>query len=119
MNIFTAIWHYIESVFKGLAGQALQSAKDFVVNFIKTDLGQDALAAVEYAETLANASGPDKQAAARQHLIDLLKQSGKDVANFATSELNWFIETALQALKAGITSATASTGSDNNATPTA
>ncbi|HEY6018473.1 MAG TPA: hypothetical protein VIY48_00800 [Candidatus Paceibacterota bacterium] len=82
------------------SGQA-KTIEGNIEAFVKTDIGELALDAVAYVNTkMPGSPSADKQAAARDKLVSDAKASGKDLSSLATSTLNWFVETALQALLA-------------------
>ena len=72
-----------------------------VTAFVKTDIGQLAVDAVDYVEAkLAGASGAEKRDAAIAKLKEDATAAGKNLSAFAKSTVNWFIETALQSIVA-------------------
>jgi|ERR1700743_527576 len=99
---FMGLGSWFDSVWKGILGQAKASAIAFFKEFVQTDLGKLAVDAVAAADTLVNATGDEKKAAAIAQLIADAGKAGMDLVNFGKSELNFIIETALQAFKAKI-----------------
>ena len=98
-----------ESYFSNIATSIEDAAKpvfsSFLTNFIETDLGKLAVDAVNYAAALPDASGSDKQEAAKTQLLNDAEAAGHDLSTAATSFINFLIETALQATLAGAVAA--------------
>jgi len=90
-----AVAHLFVDVFKGLfstdQGKAIEAG---IVAFIKTDIGQLAVDAVQYASTLIGKSNDQLRAAAVAKLKTDLETAGKDLTAFGESTLNLFIEMA-------------------------
>jgi hypothetical protein len=103
-NIFTAIGGFFVKLFKGIFNS--DEAKTIEANliaFVKTDVGALAIDAVEYVEVaLPNGGSTEKRDAAVAKLKADALTAGKDLSALAVSTLNWFIETALQAVVAKI-----------------
>ena len=104
INSIHAVGDWFKSVFKGILGQAEASAVEFLKEFAKTDLGNLAIDAVSVAENLVNATGDEKRAAAIAQLLTDATKAGIDLVSFGKSEINFIIETALQAFKAKLAS---------------
>lgn len=105
MNPFKAIEQYVVTFAKALVGQIKVKIEDFLKSFSVEDLGRLAIDAVLYAQTLTDASSDEKRTAASEKFVADLKTAGHDVESFGTSLVNFFIESALQAVKSGIASA--------------
>ena len=97
---FSSIFSTLETFFEGFfqdilssdAGKALEGG---IVAFIKTDVGQLALDAIEYASELpAGTSDDELRAAAVAKLKADLVTAGKDITKIGESVLNLFIEAA-------------------------
>jgi len=102
-GVILAVGHWFESFWKGISGQLKASAEDFFMAFVKDDLGQLAIDAVEFiADSMPGATDVEKRNAAVAKFIEDAGKAGKDVTTFAVSTLNWFIETALQAVHSGV-----------------
>ena len=96
---------YFETLGAKLEAYAKTSLSTFLSTFIQTDIGKMALDAVTYAATLVEASGDDKKEAAKTQLLNDAVIAGKDLSTAGSALLNFFIETALQALTAGLIAA--------------
>lgn len=99
-EFLNGIGNYFKNLGLSLFGQLKVSVAQFLNSFIQQDLGKMAIDAVQYAATLTDKSGADKQAAAKQKLTDDLKAAGHDVTQFGESILNFLIESAYQAVLA-------------------
>jgi hypothetical protein len=95
MNV---IVKYLATIGLALIGKLVPSLKSFLVNFIKSDVGNLAKDAVAYSETMTDATGIEKRDAAVAKLKVDLAAAGHDVTEFSASLLNMLIESALQAL---------------------
>lgn len=110
MSIFGAIGHWFEGLWKGISGQLKTSIEQFLKTFVTDDLGKLAVDAVEWVEAgMPGAASTLKRDTAVQMFKQDLMKAGHDLANFAESTLNWFVETALQAVKAEAAKVTAHT----------
>lgn len=100
-TIFGGIGHWFESLWKGISGQLKVSIETFLKSFVEDDLGKLAVDAVNFvsAEGLQDVAARD--AAAAKFVADAIA-AGHDAASFAVSTVNWFIETALQAVKSSV-----------------
>lgn len=100
-TIFGGIGHWLFNLCKALGGQLKIDTETFLKSFVKDDLGKIAIDAANIigAEGLQDVAARD---AAIALFIKDATAAGHDVTTFATSTLNWFIETAVQAIKAEI-----------------
>jgi len=104
MSIFGAIGHWFESLWKGISGQLKTNIEAFLRSFVADDLGALALDAVVFIQSeMPGAADVAKRDAAVAKFVADAATAGHDLATFAVSTLNWFIETELQAMKAGVT----------------
>jgi hypothetical protein len=88
------IAHLFTNIFKGIfSSDQGKQIEDGIVAFIKTDVGQLAVDAVQYASTLVGDSNTLRAAAVAKLEADL-KTAGKDLTAFSESVLNLFIEMA-------------------------
>jgi hypothetical protein len=101
-NPFKVIEGFFVNLFKGIFDSSSAKAIEAnIVTFVKTDVGALAVDAVEYVEAaLPGSSSADKRAAAVAKLKTDAAAAGKDLTSLAESTLNWFVETALQAVLA-------------------
>lgn len=107
MSFFGAVGHWFESLWKGISGQLKTSIETFLQSFVKDDLGALAVDAVNFVQASIPVETDDaKRAAAIAKFVADATTAGHDLSTFAVSLLNWFIETALQAVKAGVVKAT-------------
>jgi hypothetical protein len=91
-----AVAHLFVNVFKGIfstdQGKQIEAG---IVAFVKTDVGQLAVDAVQYASTIGGGQTNDQlRAAAVAKLKQDLVTAGKDLTAFGESVLNLFIEMA-------------------------
>jgi len=103
MNPFKIVLGYLSGVLKALGGQLKVKLIDWLKSYAVDELGILAIDAVNYANTLIGSAGDEKKAAAKSKLLADLKAAGKDVESFSESLLNFLIESALQAVLAGVT----------------
>jgi len=115
MSFFGSVGHWFAGLWKAISGQLQQSLETFLKSFVVDDLGALAVDAVEYVATLdPSMSDADKKAAAiATFKADAIK-AGKDIEAFGESLFNFFIETALQAVKAGLGTAATDVKTDAN-----
>lgn len=98
MAFFGAIGSYFAGLFMAIIGQLGIKTAQFLKDFAEEDLGKSAIDAVEYVEaSIPGAGGVEKRDAAVAKLKTDAAMAGHDITAFATSTLNWLIETALQA----------------------
>lgn len=103
MNIFGAVGHWFAGLWKALSGQLKVDLENFLKSFVKDDLGALAVDAVNFVEAkFQGAASIDKRNEAVDKFKEDLAAAGHDLQDFAGSLLIWFIETALQAVKAGV-----------------
>lgn len=108
MNIGTivkAVGGFFVTLFKGIfTSDEAKVIEGNFIDFVKTDVGKLAVDAVQVVSaTMPQADGVTKRDAAVAQLIADAKAAGKDLTPLATSTLNWFVETALQAVLAHVT----------------
>lgn len=122
-KIFAAIGRGIGGFFKNIfTGDQAKQQEQSIANFVRTDVGQLAVDAVEYVEaSLPGGTGVEKRDAAVAKLKADAASAGKDLSGLALSTLIWFIETALQwvvakglAAAAGLVLAAGSEGEDED-----
>jgi hypothetical protein len=103
MNPFSPVVHYLLNVLKALGGQLAVKTEAFLKQFAVEDVGKLAIDAVTLIQsTMPDVDGPTKRDAAVAQFKADLATAGHDVEKFATSTLNWMIETALQTVIVGI-----------------
>jgi hypothetical protein len=94
-----------------LATDAGTELSSFLSTFAADEIGQLAVAAVNAAEGLIDdatgqaATGAQKLEAAKTQLLNAAEDAGKDLTSEGTSVANFLIETALQAVTAGVVAA--------------
>lgn len=98
-QFFESIGHYLLGIGKAIGAQLKIDTETFLKTFVKDDLGALAVDAVKYVQGLELKDTAARDAAKTQFVADAEK-AGKDLAAFGQSQLNWFIETALQAIEA-------------------
>lgn len=101
-NAFIDFFKMFAGLFRGLLPKDADTKITIgITSFIKTDLGQLAIDAVEYVQAnMPGATGIERRDAAVAKLKTDAATAGKDLSAFAKSTIIWFVETALQALVA-------------------
>lgn len=103
MNPFVEVKDYLFGILKALGGQLKADTIAFLKQFVRDDVGAIVTGVILSVNAqMPGATGADKKAAATEQLLAALSKSGKDAASFATSELNFLLESGLQAVKAGL-----------------
>ncbi len=93
------------SILSTLKTDAEATLAAFLGKFITDDVGKLAVDAVNYAARNVDGSGADKRDAAKTQLLNDAAAAGQDLASEGDAALNFLIETALQAVSAGIVAA--------------
>ena len=89
-----------------LGTEVVAKIKSELSDFVATDLGTLAVDAVNFVEAdLAGSSGTDKLDAAKTKILNDAGQALKDILAGGDALLNYAVETALQAVVAGVASA--------------
>ena len=89
-----------------LGEDVVSKIKSSLTNFVATDLGTLAVDAVNLVEAeMAESSGSDKLDAAKTKILNDAGQSIKDLLADGDAILNYAVESALQAVTAGLATA--------------
>jgi len=108
MSFVSSVGKYFEGIGESLFGQLAPEIKTFLTNFVETDLGALAVAAVQEVNvSMPGAADDAKRAAAKAALISKAKAAGKDLLVFGESLLNFVVEAAVQVATAAATAGVA------------
>lgn len=93
-NAFVDFFKAFGGFFKGIFTKDAETKIEIgITSFVKTDLGQLALDAVEYVQAaLPGVTGPEKRDAAVAKLKEDAATAGKDLSAFAKSTIIWFVD---------------------------
>ena len=104
MSVWSKIGGFFVALFHGIFSDSqAKTIEENLVAFVETDIGALAVDAVEFVSaSMPGATGVEKRDAAVAKLKADALAAGKDLASLAVSTLNWFVETALQAVLAKV-----------------